>query len=71
LKESEELFSPLAMLFYHRYENFSEVERYLEEHKEDVQAIVGHNYLPFGVAQCPGLSDFADGVDTMRWLNSF
>ena len=71
LKESEELFSPLAMLFYHRYENFSEVERYLEEHKEDIQAIVGHNYLPFGVAQCPGLSDFADGVDTMRWLNSF
>ena len=71
LKESEELFSPLAMLFYHRYENYSEVERYLEEHKEDIQAIVGHNFLPFGVAQCPGLSDFADGVDTMRWLNSF
>lgn len=71
LKESEELFSPLAMLFYHRYEDFSEVERYLEEHKEDIQAIVGRNYLPFGVAQCPGLSDFADGVDTMRWLNSF
>jgi hypothetical protein len=71
LKESEELFSPLAMLFYHRYEAFSEVERYLEEHKEDIQAIVGRNYLPFGVAQCPGLADFADGVDTMVWLNSF
>ncbi len=71
LKESEELFSPLAMLFYHRYEDFSEVERYLEEHKEDIQAIVGRNYLSFGVAQCPGLSDFADGVDTMLWLNSF
>lgn len=71
LKESEDLFSPLAMLFYHRYEAVSEVERYLEEHKEDIQAIVGRNYLPFGVAQCPGLSDFADGVDTMRWLNSF
>ncbi len=71
LKESEELFSPLAMLFYHRYENFSEVERYLEEHKEDIQAIIGRNYLPFGVAQCPGLVDFADGIDTMAWLNSF
>ena len=71
LKESEELFSPLAMLFYHRYEIFSEVERYLEEHKDDIQVIVGRNYLPFGVAQCPGLTDFADGVDTMAWLNSF
>ena len=71
LKESEELFSPLAMLFYHRYEAFSEVERYLEDNKEDIQAIVGRKYLPFGVAQCPELSDFADGVDTMQWLNSF
>lgn len=68
LKESEELFSPLAMLFYHRYEAFSEVESYLEKHKEDIQVVVGHGYLPFGNAQCPTLSDFADGVDTMSWL---
>lgn len=68
LKESEELFSPLAMLFYHRYEAFSEVESYLEKHKEDIQAVVGHGYLPFGSAQCPTLTDFADGVDTMSWL---
>ena len=71
LKESEDLFSPLAMLFYHRYEAVSEVEMYLQEHVGDIQAIVGHGYLPFGAAQCPGLSDFADGVDTMQWLNSF
>jgi len=70
LKESEELFSPLAMLFYHRYEDFSEVEEYLNQHKEDIQAIVGRDNLPFGSAQCPGLTDFADGVDTMKWLNS-
>ncbi len=71
LKESEDLFSPLAMLFYHRYESFSEVENYIKKHQEDIQVVVGRNYLPFGVAQCPGLSDFADGVDTMAWLNSF
>jgi len=69
LKESEELFSPLAMLFYHRYESFSEVEHYLKDHSEDIQAVVGHGFLPFGKAQCPGLEDFADGVDTMKWLN--
>ena len=71
LKESEDLFSPLAMLFYHRYETFSEVDNFLEKHQEDIQVVVGRNYLPFGVAQCPGLSDFADGIDTMVWLNSF
>jgi hypothetical protein len=69
LKESEELFSPLAMLFYHRYTSFSEVEYYLNDHSEDIQAVVGHGFLPFGTAQCPGLEDFADGVDTMKWLN--
>jgi hypothetical protein len=69
LKESEELFSPLAMLFYHRYEEVSEVESYLEKHKEDIQAVVGHGYLSFGSAQCPTLTDFADGVDTMSWLS--
>ena len=71
LKESEDLFSPLAMLFYHRYEAVSEVENYLKDHAEDIQAIVGYGYLPFGSAQCPGLNDFADGVYTMSWLNSF
>ena len=70
LKESEELFSPLAMLFYHRYDTVSEVESYLEKYKEDIQAVVGRNYLAFGVAQCPGLMDFADGVDTISWLNA-
>jgi hypothetical protein len=71
LKESEDLFSPLAMLFYHRYEEVSEVENYLKDHTEDIQVIVGHGYLPFGTAQCPGLCDFADGVDTLQWLSSF
>ena len=68
LKESNELFSPLAMLFYHRYQDISEVNDYLDSRKDDIQAVVGQNYLPFGTAQCPQLADYADGVDTMRWL---
>lgn len=68
LKESDELHSPLAMLFYHRYENQSEVENYIEKHKENLQVIVGNQYVPFGQAQCPMLSDYADGIDTMKWL---
>lgn len=70
LKESAELHSPLAMLFYHRYENQSEVENYIEMHQESIQVIVGNNYVPFGQAQCPMLSDYADGIDTMKWLES-
>jgi hypothetical protein len=69
LKESEQLFSPLAMLHYHTYSTQEEIKSYLETHKDALQCVVGHDYLPLGTAQCPSLSDYADNVDTMMWLN--
>ena len=69
LKESKDLFSPLAMLHYHYYRNEIEVSNYINEHREDIQCVVGRNYIPFGNAQCPSLNDYADNVDTMKWLN--
>ena len=70
LKESDNLFSPLAMLYYHSYKSQEEITAYLEMHKDSIQCVVGPNYLPFGTAQCPSLSDYADNVDTMDWLNN-
>jgi hypothetical protein len=70
LRESEELFSPLSMVHYQRYETKNEIESFLELHKENLQAIVGHNYIPFGEAQSPKLNDYADGMDVMLWLNN-
>jgi hypothetical protein len=70
LKESKDLFSPISMVYYHYYENESEVTNYIKEHKNDIQCIVGKNYIPFGKAQCPSLCDYADNVDTINWLNS-
>ena len=35
---------------------------------EDVQCIVGKNHIPFGKAQSPSLTDYADGVDVMKFL---
>lgn len=69
LRETELLFSPLAMVNYHFYENESEVNSYLEHHKDEIQVVVGEMYTPFGAAQCPMLDDYADGVDTMAWLS--
>ncbi len=68
LRETDELFSPLSMVHYHYYSNPSEIDSYLENHSEKIQAIVGHNYIPFGEAQAPKLNDYADGVDVMKWL---
>lgn len=70
LKASDELFSPLAMLFYHRYKDPAEVTQFLEGQSENIQAVVSHQHIPFGQAQCPGLNDFADNVNTMEWLGS-
>ncbi len=71
LKESKDLHSPLSVLHYQRYKEENEVVTYLEENQQQIQCIVGHNYLPFGSAQCPTLTDYADGIDTMQFLGNF
>ena len=69
LRETDELFSPLAMLHYRRYETEEDVTQYLESYNDSIQVVVGKSFTPFGSAQCPMLSDYADGVDTMEFLN--
>jgi hypothetical protein len=69
LRETTELFSPLSMIHYHFYENQEEVKTYLSEHDSEIQAVVGNGYIPFGQAQCPMLDDYADGIDTLKFLN--
>jgi hypothetical protein len=69
LKESMDLFSPLAMLFYQRYSSQEEIEAFLKNQTENIQAIVSKNHIPFGNSQSPRWSDYADHVDTMQWLD--
>lgn len=68
LKEDKALHAPLSIVYFQRYSNESEVEAYISEHEEEIQAVVGKKYIPFGQAQNPGILDFADGVDTFSWL---
>jgi len=70
LRETNELHSPLSVLHYHFYENEYEIENYLQEHKESLQAIIGKRYLSFGEAQHPTLTDYADNINTLQWLQS-
>lgn len=69
LHENNELFSPLAMIHYHRYSSKNEVESYITRHNNDLQVIVGNEYMDFGTSQIPTLTDYADGVDVMKWLS--
>ena len=68
LKESADLHSPLGRLYYKRYSCKQEVESFITGHQDKLQAVVGHDYIPFGKAQSPELWDYADGVDTLKWL---
>jgi hypothetical protein len=70
LKEDASLDSPLAVLHYKRYTKLAEVEHFIDQHEEKIQAVVGKNYIPFGCSQKPALTDYADGVDTLAFLTS-
>jgi hypothetical protein len=67
-REDVGLHSPLGSIYYERYDDRSAVDALLLEHGEQIQCIVGHGHLALGSAQCPGPQDYADGVDTMKFL---
>lgn len=66
LIESASLFSPISQLNYEFYTEPELLEKGLIS--KDIQCIVGNGYVPFGQAQRPALTDYADGSDTMRLL---
>ena len=70
LRESVEIHSPLSMVHYQYYSSMDNVNEYLQENKDKIQAIVGKGYIPFGEAQAPKLDDYSDGVNVMQWLQS-
>ena len=75
LKEDTGLSSPVATLFYERYNSENELHERLRTDLPDIQCIVSKKELvpgsvPLGKAQSPELWDYADGVDTMKFLLS-
>ncbi len=67
--ENQNIQAPISVLHYEHYDDADQLKSTLET-DEEIQAIVGSEYVPFGSAQCPAIHDFADGVDTMNFLSS-
>ena len=67
LSENSSIFSPISQLNYEFYSDLEVLEDTLEDN-QDVQCIVGGKYLPLGSSQYPSLTDYADGIDTMKFL---
>ncbi len=72
LKEDTGYGSPIATVFYEYYDSNAMMRERLESDREHLQCIVAEkpilDSIPFGSSQHPGLSDYADGVDTMAFL---
>jgi len=67
LVENEPVFSPVSQVNYGYYTSKDDTLAGLRQNN-DIQCIVGNGLVPFGQAQYPSLTDFADDVDTMRFL---
>ena len=68
--ENKSLHSPISCLHVERYNSINEVNNFIIDEKENIQCVVGKGYLHFGKSQQPTLSDYADNVDTMKFIFS-
>ena len=73
LVENQNYASPIGMIYYEFYDDIEVVNRRLEADSELLQCIVSNDPRitraeSFGSAQSPTLSDYPDGVDTLRWM---
>jgi hypothetical protein len=73
LTESEQYSSPIPVLYYQFYENIETLKEKLLQEDELIQCVANDIFtsaktVPLGSTQCPGLTDYADGIDTMKFL---
>lgn len=74
LKKDEGFSSPIAVLFYEEYKSLEELHQVLESRQEEIQCVVSGGETPgeisFGKTQQPELWEYADGIDTLKFLLS-
>ncbi|MDZ4839188.1 MAG: acyl-CoA reductase [Bacteroidota bacterium] len=69
LTASELIASPMSVLHFYEYENDEQVQNFLTAQIEKIQCVVTESGpVTFGKSQQPNLFDYADGVDTMKFL---
>jgi len=74
LKEDTSYASPISSVFYEYYEDIADLQKRFESESDQIQCVVSNNLIPnsisFGQTQQPKLWDYADNVDTLRFLIS-
>ncbi|HXB44341.1 MAG TPA: acyl-CoA reductase [Puia sp.] len=67
ITENNSVFSPISVLHFEYYKNAESVIAQLLTNV-DIQCIAARDQTPFGQTQLPSLTDYADKMDTMRFL---
>ena len=75
LTEHANLVSPISTIFYEFYSDLPELYTKLKQHEEKIQCITSANgwlkeSVGFGQAQYPDVWDYADNVDTLKFLSA-
>ena len=72
LKEDPSYASPISSVFYEYYESIADLQLRLAADNDQLQCIVSaakiKDSIPFGSTQKPALWDYADQVDTLKFL---
>lgn len=72
IKEDESYASPIATMFYECYASAEALKETLKEKEQQIQCIVSNgfteNEIAFGATQKPQLWDYADDIDSIKFL---
>ncbi|MFK7971699.1 MAG: acyl-CoA reductase [Bacteroidia bacterium] len=60
---------PMGVIRFQQFDTTAEINHWLTQYQDRLQCVVGKN-VPFGHSQQPKLYDYADGVDTMKFLRN-
>ncbi len=75
LTKNENMVSPISTIYYESYKDQGDLNTKLKLNEEKIQCIVSargwfNQSIPFGEAQFPAVDDYADGIDTLAFLQA-
>lgn len=73
VSENKSVISPISVLYLEYYKSEDELHKMIESGNDNIQCVItgDKNFIsavPFGKSQQPELWDYADGIDTMKFL---
>lgn len=73
LRETGEMVSPISVVYYEYYKDADDLDKKIAARQDKIQCIIGNDkenpgFVAFGNSQVPGLEDYADNIDTLKFL---